>query len=207
MDDEMIEFPVIDGIDWDYGRLHFSDMDDLLYETTEEYYATLGENIGKIEAAYAMVETPEGLNTDRIETHSVKSTSALIGAIQLHGLAKSAEYAAKESDYETIRAITPILLKEMRNMQTKLAPMFSNKGGGEKIPVEPAKVLAIVSILRYAMSRMDVDTLDDKVKLLGQYDFDESTAGLIDQLRASTMNLDSVKTNDLLDRLEERFDD
>lgn len=204
--DENMEFPVIDGIDWDYGRLHFGGMDDLLLETTEEYYMTLPASMEKIQNSFAVVETPDGLNNYRIETHSVKSTSALIGAIHLHGLAKTAEYAAKDSDLDTIRAITPILLREMKNIQEKLSEMFAKEDSGDKIPVDPAKVVALISIIRYAMGRMDVDTVDERVNQLNEFAFDPDAAALIQQLQVSTMNLDVAKTNDILDDLEAKFD-
>lgn len=199
-----MELPMIDNIDWEYGRQHFAGMDDLLWETTEQYYMMLPESIDKINSFFAAVETPEGMNSYRIETHSVKSTSALIGAIQLFGLAKTAEFAAKDQDVAKIKAITPILLEEMQKMQDNLATHFQ-KAQGDLVDLNVNEALALCEVIRKAMSSMDVDTVDESVAKLADYRFDNDVAGLVTMLQSATMNLDASKTNIILDAMEQKL--
>ncbi len=199
-----MDLPMIDNIDWDYGRMHFADMDDLLWETTEQYYMMLPESMDKIRSFFAAVDTPDGMNSYRIETHSVKSTSALIGALQLFGLAKTAEFAAKDQDVAKIKAITPILLEEMQKMYENLASHFA-KAAGELRDLDVTEALNLCKVIRSAMSSMDVDTVDENVAKLAEFRFEQNMTGLVAQLQSATMNLDGAKTNEILDAMENQL--
>ncbi len=115
------ELPDIEGIDRAYAKLHFAD-NETLKDCLLKFYLSLEQDSDLLDSLSVSVADgkAEDLPTFRNRAHSTKSSAAILGMVQIAGLAKTAEDAAKCNDIEVIRVITPLLTREMRKMKTRL---------------------------------------------------------------------------------------
>lgn len=63
----------------------------------------------------------------RIEAHSLKSLAASVGAMTIFGLARVTELAARDCDIGKVKQVLPLLIEEMKQMETELAAQFSEE--------------------------------------------------------------------------------
>lgn len=112
--DNAMNLPDIDGLDWNYGLLHLSDIS-LLQDTVIDFYKSIDSEADALETYYEGIfhtgnaqeqrEADLSSNQDRIDlyrikVHAMKSSAALIGAAPLSGIAKVLEYAARDGKLE-----------------------------------------------------------------------------------------------------------
>ncbi|WP_286811336.1 response regulator [Bacteroides sp. Phil13] len=113
----------IDGIDWNYGLLHFPDEELLIY-LVQEFASMVDTDAAMLEQLFLNINEGENLHEYHIKVHGMKSSSALIGIIPLSGMAKVLENAAAKQDISTIESLTPIFLRDWRSYKEKLAPFM-----------------------------------------------------------------------------------
>lgn len=126
MPQETIEFPIIDGVDFSYGRLHFPEDKDLL-ESFRLFYQMLESEAKTLEGYYDNMEDVENKNSYRIQVHSMKNSAATIGIISLSGMAKVLEDAARNEQRDILYAMTPIFLEKWREYKEKLQILFAKE--------------------------------------------------------------------------------
>lgn len=200
--------PEVEGIDWSYAWNHFKDTE-LLLETAIDFYRTIDSEADQLEEYYNELDgNPEVLKLYRVKVHGMKSSAALIGAMSLSGVAKLLEYAARDERLDTVRNVTPAFLEEWRSYKEKLKPCIPQE---EKRPIEnAAMMLDLLERLRYAMEDMDIDTSDELMALIRQYEFPQHMQAMIEALDAAVVNLDSEEavrlTEELIIQIDEMED-
>ena len=107
---------VIDGRD--ITSIVLPDADVKIYLTADEKTRAerrYKENLErKIEDLYKNIMMEDELQRYRIEVHGLKSSAAAVGALLLSKLARLQELAVIDKDYETINALHPILMNQIR---------------------------------------------------------------------------------------------
>lgn len=188
------ELPVVDGIDWNYGMLHFP-TEELLKETVKDFYKTLIMEANKLEQFFG---------TDweqyRIKVHGMKSSANMIGAIVLGGMAKVLENAAANTDIQTIENLHPIFIREWLSYEEKLHDVVSNRNLELKEIEDETVILDYFEMLREATEELDIDEMDRIMVLLEKFSYTQEMQKGIEELSAFVTNLDSGQT---LDKLEE----
>ena len=195
------DFPEIAGIDWEYSFLHLKDWE-LVKATVTDFYQLMDTESDILKQLYDQIfdDGEKGasesfvqgaLKQYRIKVHSMKSSAAMIGAYSLSGVAKMLESAAIEQKLETLKYVTPVFLEEWHACKGKLAECVEEKQ--EKKKTGCADLKQFLQMLRTAMEDMDIDSADEVMKYLKQFEYEEPIEELIRDLDAAVINLDSKK--------------
>lgn len=186
--------PELNGIRWEYARLYISD-DEMLWELLKGFRQTLVEriqewnrNIQKGTNAIDDAGTDMDLAAIRIEAHSLKSLAASVGAMTIFGLARVTELAARDCDIGKVKQVLPLLIEEMKQMETELAAQFSE----EERPLceDREQILLLVRLLVDNMRSLDFDEADRLEKKLSSYRYPEQIQEQVNQIQKAVRNLD-----------------
>ena len=186
--------PELNGIRWEYARLYIPD-DEMLWELLKGFRQTLAERIQEWnrdipEGANAVydVEADMDLATIRIEAHALKSLAASVGAMTIFGLARVTELAARENDVGKVKQVLPLLIEEMKQMETELAVQFPE----EERPLceDREQLLLLVRLLVDAMRSLDFDEADRLEEKLGSYRYPEQIQEPVNQIQKAVRHLD-----------------
>ena len=190
------ELPIIDGIDWSYGRMHLP-TEELLKETVKDFCQTIIVEANKLEQFYG---------TDweqyRIKVHGMKSSANMIGAIVLGGMAKVLENAVANTEIQTIEKLHPIFIKEWLSYEEKLQFLFGEKDLEEKELKEVAddtEILGLLEMLQMATEEEDMDEMDRLMALLEEFRYTEEMQKEVKELGAFVLNMDS---DQVLEKIE-----
>lgn len=202
-DEKQKKLPEIDGIDWDSAMQHLPDVE-MLLETVSDFYSTMQGEADYLEQCYNELDKNElALENYRIKVHAMKSSSALIGALELSQMAKDLEYAAKDGNMEMIRNNTSEFLEKWRSYREKLSVCIAEE---EKSDIEDISVVKeLLNDLKEAMDNMDVDVADEIMKSLKQYNYSDEVTMLMDKLATAVINLDNFEVAEIIDELESKL--
>ena len=180
--------PYIDGIDWDYAARHFPDTE-VLKSAACDFYGRINDIAEEIAGLFQEIESETGLKQYKTKVHALKSTAAMIGAIPLSGIARVLEYAAGAGEIEKIRAVTPVLLNELKQYRDRLSILKPEDGEQAACAEEPGQakehgqaeeqaagqtgditeLYGRLCMLRNALEQMDIDGADVIVGEIRQY--------------------------------------
>lgn len=201
------EFPEIDGLDWDYARLHLKDPE-LLLETIRDFYRAMDTDHDTLLQLLEQVQDTddaEALRQFKVRVHSMKSSAAIIGATSLSGVAKMLEYAARDGRTDILFSVTPYFLEEWQHMKERLRPIADDTAG-QADSQKPQADLKIIQeyfpLLEQAMRSMDIDTADEIMRYLETFQYPEPVLALIEQLGLSVTNLDAEQTTKTIESLK-----
>lgn len=196
--EEELSLPELEGIDWKYAGLYCPDTE-ILMDTLNQFYELIETEAKKLEQA-------EAIQQFRIQVHSMKNSAAMIGAVSLAGVARILEYAARDGKISQIENITPAFLQEWMRMKEILKPVVRVKSQSEATrKVDAEQIGELLCILRRAMAEMDVDTADEMVKQLGEFDYPEGVVETVDAIYLAVTNLDEEQTAELSEQLEQQL--
>ena len=187
-----VDLPIINGIDWNYAKLHFNDEGSLL-ETVRIFYKTLKKDANELEFYFDHIDSDGGLNDYQVKVHSMKNSAMLIGNIQLSGMAMALENAAKNSDCDAIMALHSLFIKKWLGYSNSLSRFAENSSSKKNAADYTVEVSQIFDTIRQAAADMDVDVLDEMSKKLDEYSFDEDTADKIEEVKAQILNFEIEK--------------
>lgn len=198
-EEEKIEFPIIDGVDFAYGRIHFPSDKDLL-ESFEMFYRVLKSEAAGLEEFFADIESDEGLNSYRIQVHSMKNSAAIVGIVSLSGMAKVLEDAARNADRAVLRTMTPIFLAEWYKYKEKLQILFAGEEKELK-PWDRETLILLLENLKQAADELDITEMDNIMATLNEYSFEEPISEKMEQLSALVTRFDTEQTMELADEI------
>lgn len=190
---EWEELPVIDGIDWNFARIHFPNQR-LLLHTMEDFYNMIGNEADKLENLLAKAEIDNDYSGYQVQVHGMKSSAAMIGILPLSGCAKILEDAAKRQDREVLLQMTPIFLREWCGFRERLGRFIVSESK-EPVPMkeDSAELIGILGMMQGAAAEMDVDTMDEMIKILQQYRLPDDLPGQMEDLISAVTSLESDK--------------
>ena len=131
----------------------------------------------------------------------MKSLAATVGIMQLSGLAKLLEYAARDGKADVITSLTVLFLEEWRSYSQKLEGVFGI-GMVEKKEVEDFSVIqALVEMIRFSMQEMDIDQADQLITQLQEYRYPDGMAQNIQKLAEAVTDLNQEETEQVAELL------
>lgn len=198
------DFPVVEGIDWNYAWLHLPDRE-LLAFTLQEFYDQIDQAADALEQAYERLSEKDSLERYRIQVHAMKSLAATVGIVTLSGMARVLESAAKDGKIDMITAMTDVFLEEWRSFRRRLQGVFGI-GAEEKREITDYSVLrALIEMVRISMQEMDVDRADELMKQLREYTYPEEIGQNIKKLAEAVTNLNPEETDRIAVSLSEQM--
>ena len=135
----------------------------------------------------------------RIEVHALKSLAASVGAMTIFGLARVTELAARDCDIVKVKQVLPLLIEEMKQMETELAAQFLE----EERPLceDREQILLLVKLLVDNMRSLDFDEADRLEKKLSSYRYPEQIQEQVNQIQKAVQNLDDQMAVEIGTRL------
>ena len=145
----------------------------------------LGDYCNLIESKALKIEkylADERIKDYTIEVHALKSSSRLIGALELSDQFRYLEDLGNAVDIEKIMEETPKVLEHYRSYKTFLAP-FAAKQEMEKKEVPKEEVLMYLKGIQEAIEGFDLDTADAAMEQLEQCRLPKECIPLMERLR------------------------
>ncbi len=207
------EFPQIEGIDWEYARLHLPG-DELIFQTVKSFYQTIDAEADYFSEMYTRIvsdaEDTQAMDLFRIRVHAMKSTATLFGALPVAGTAAMLEYAARDGQRQTVMDVTPGFLELLRTYKQKLKSFVDSSGNARKADSEDAgDIVDYLKQLIETSAEFDVNGADSAVEHLETYEYPEGMQALFDDIRAAVTNLDAdrvkILCNEMIKRVKEEL--
>lgn len=192
-DEQAVELPVITGIDWSYAQLHFSDRG-ALTDTIRMFAAAAKNDAAELDGYYRDIIEGGSAESYRIKVHSMKSSAALIGIVQLAGMAMELEYAARNNDINTIKSLHSVFTERWLTYPHLLKELICDDKSPKKNANEHTEdIRRIFAEIHNAAADMDIDALDSLSKQLDEYSFDDAMSAKIEDIKSCILNFDIEK--------------
>ena len=175
---EAAEIPVLEGIDSKEGIKNAGSL--------EFYVSLLGDYYKLIDVKAAKVEECVVQNQIRdytIEVHALKSTSRMIGAMELSERFLRLEQLGNAKDVEAIQKETSAVLAMYRSYKMILKP-YADVQESEKHRVSEEELIEYFNAMREAAEEFDIDVVDEIMKKLEECCLPDSCQIYMDKLRA-----------------------
>ena len=170
----------------------------------------LGDYCNLIDSKALKIEkylADERIKDYTIEVHALKSSSRLIGAIELSNQFRYLENLGNAGDIEKIMEETPKVLEHYRSYKTFLAS-FAAKQEMEKKEVPKEEVLMYLKGIQEAIEGFDLDTADAAMEQLEQCRLPKACIPMMEKLRPLFADVAMEEiitvTNKMIAMLEEK---
>ncbi len=183
----------IDGIDMKDGEKNCGSRDVLL-SVMKEYEEAAYEKLDKIEQYYKA----EDIKNYTIEVHALKSSSRMIGAIDLSEKAAYLEKCGNENNVEEIREKTPELLEALKDIKEKLYSAFEHEDEGEKPEISEEELLSAFGTVKELVEAFDFDSADDVLSMVDAYKIPDEYADKYERVKAAVRKVDQAELLSIL---------
>lgn len=188
-----------DKIHWEEAYKHLPTKE-ILQDTFYEFWKSIDKEADRIEQYACDVEDSNNLENYQIKVHALKSTAAMIGAMELSEKAKELEQAARNRDFARIRENNEDLLKEYREYKQILSGICQKPG---TLPVEKWEEFeSLCKTLQICMDEMDLASAQDTLMQLEQIHLPREMQGVLAELKESVLNNEPDQVSVLLKTLE-----
>ncbi len=196
VEEEAKGIPKIDEFDFEYA-MGLLQKEELLKSLLKDFYESLDSVKEELEELFERIDDKKGLKEYRVKVHSLKSTSAMVGALLLSKLARLLEAAAKEVRIDKIRALHPILIEEIQVHKERLEVLF---------PKETAQLAVLdnmnLIMLESSLNNDDYNTADFIYGEIKKYVYEDSVQKNLDDLGAALLDLDGEKALSIINKMK-----
>ncbi|MBE6909439.1 MAG: response regulator [Ruminococcaceae bacterium] len=203
------DLPTVDGLDWSYAWLHLPERE-LLESTVREFRDVIGIQADKLDRMWQAIlgapEDADAMSAYRIQVHGMKSAAATIGIVPLAGMAKMLEFAARDSDIETMAKLHDVFLAEWRSYREKLGDVFGAEEAEpdeDKKPADADMLRSMMTMLRNALADFDVDAVDGVMERMRSFRYEPAVQELLPALSAAVADLDEDEAERVMKQMEE----
>lgn len=173
---------------------------ELLRTVITEYREHIPENADRIEAYYEA----EHWEDFTIAVHALKSTSRVIGAVRLSELCQELETAGKGNDKDTIRLLTPAMLKLYRSYTEKLRfpeePLQKDESAKNEEPLKKSSdIKDVLSRAKRSLEDYDYDSCEAALKELDETELSSEMKDAIKKIWDAIHNLDAEIGIEIID--------
>ena len=201
--------PMIEGVDWEYARLHLGNSNAIL-TTVENVYNAIELDADELAEYYVRIaenrEDTDAIDSFRIKVHSLKSTATLLGFLPIAGMAATLEYAARDGEIDKVVEMAPYFISDYRAYKTKLEAVVGRKDDSEKKEItNKEEVISHIKELIEKISEFDVHGADLALEMIKSYKYNNDIDSLLSKLSGAVSNLDTEKVetlgNELMDEV------
>ena len=182
------ELPKLDEFDFEYALNILRD-EELLINILRDFGISLKALEGKLENMYEAISNPDVLHEYRIEVHGLKSSAASVGAMLLSKVARLQELAVIDKDYDSIRAIHPLLINQIKKHRDRIMSLFPAVSEEKKATMDKDFLV----MLEMALKNNDMDTADGMCIEMMRYKYNEELQKLVEKLASEILQLDNDK--------------
>ncbi len=184
---DKVELPEIYGMDWDYA-MRYNTSISFLVSNIRQFYRDIDGEISFINDCILKLENENILKKLATRVHSLKSTSAMIGALNLSGVARLIEFAAKNNDIERIKSLHPILIEELELHKQRFEVFEVPKE--ELIVFDKEELISEFKQLLEYLGNKDYNSMDDKIEKLKNCRMSNDISDTFEVLSDQIFNLD-----------------
>ncbi len=186
----------LDGIDAESGLTHCGSTKAYI-DTLKTYLETAGKNADEIEKLWA----ERNIKNTTVKIHALKSTSKVIGALELGELAEKLENAGKLGDEKTLESGLPEMLSMYRKLAEELEPLSEQddtKALDEQAPISEEELGEIYKTLTEYCDSFDLDNIVKVVETLKNRRVPDKEVAKVDAIIEAVDNLDYEMIPDLI---------
>lgn len=208
--DEM-EFPDLEGIEWQYGILHLRSRKSVM-DTLKKYYGTMENDADKLNRLQEELDpdNPESFRQYRVHVHSMKTNSQMVGAWMLAGMAKMLELSAKDEKYEFIKSSTPEFIREWIALKDRIDEKSNElfgTDGEDKAPADYLLIQDYLTMLNNAVQEMEIDEADQIMEQLQKYEYSEEIQSLVKKLSAAVTGIDMDRVASIVEEIKAQIEE
>ena len=182
--------PEIEGVDWDYAKLHISSPD-MLRQTAVSFQEAIPQDLLMLEELSGFLNEEQCLTDYRIRVHTIKSTAAMLGISSLSALAGLSEKAAKEKELDRLKLLHPVIMEELTLYKERLAILKQSHEPKEKADL--IQILPLADMLCSALADRDYDAADILMEKIAGYDYGGTLQEQVELLQSQVLNLEAEK--------------
>lgn len=194
VEDSDVELPLIPDISWDYATM-LSGSNSIALATAQGFYKNIEASRSSIDSLHNDLISGEAITTEkvdnyRIAVHGMKGSAAAFGAMQLSGLCRLLEFAARNHDYNRIEVLHPILMSELKRIMldwAELKPQEAEKPYTD----DNTSLIANLNVLQTALEDFDIDGADAAAAAINEYQYSDFIQYRIDALLTAVENIDN----------------
>ncbi|MGN0317652.1 MAG: ATP-binding protein [Lachnospira sp.] len=198
----------IEGIDWTFARTHFKD-DDSIIEILKGMSKTLEKDADNIMSLRdKLSQNPsdkDSLNLMRIAAHTMKSQGAMVGNIEMSGLARTVEKAAKNEDITNVLNVSTCLIKEMRDFKSRLQILCAGEETKNNTVNSFSEIRETVDMLVKASEGLELEVMDSCMEELNRNNYPPEMASFIEELGLAVTDLDADRVKAAVDGLMKMY--
>ena len=169
---------------------------DLYISLLGDYYKLIDTKATKVEKCLA-----DGLLRDfTIEVHALKSTSRMIGALELSDMFYELEQLGNAEEQKMLEIKTPDVLSLYRSYKPILAP-YGKQQEQTKQVVSKEDLIQALEQLKNAMDNFDLDKADEAMQRLEGYAFPDEYQDRIDKLSVYVADVAMEEVMDIATKL------
>ncbi|ETP73203.1 signal transduction histidine kinase [Lachnospiraceae bacterium JC7] len=173
---------------------------ELLRTVITEYRDHIPENAERIETFFK----EQNWNDFTISVHALKSTSRVIGALELSEMCQKLETAGKEQDTDTINSLTAPMLELYRSYVENLSfpEELEGQNTGETESIEKTKDLSdVLTRTRSFLEDYDYDSAESVLKELDDSELTEDIKEKLQNIKEALSNLDAEIGIEIIDSI------
>ena len=202
-----VELPEIEGFDFAHAMMIMQDAN-ALWGMVEDIYQTYRQDADELEEKYVRlmcVKDDESYRQYMVKVHSLKSSMAAVGALEISYLARLLEQCANEQKAEVIQCVHPIFMQKWNEMGEHLKPHIQEIAGN--VSPDYQALPGLLGLLAEAMEEMDVDTADRIMEQIKQYRFSEEMAQIVTNLSEAVVHLEPERVQAEVKRWQKLLQD
>ncbi len=188
----------LNGIDTEQG-IEYCGSEEAYEQVLRVYYEGIEDKSASLERLYAQSDW----RNYAIEVHSLKSSSRVIGALDLADRAQAVEDAAKAEDETFLRAHHSDLLSDYRSfreiLREAVTDISDDAGEIRQLPeAEETVAEEIFRRIREAADAMDIDGIEAALKEASRYRFRGEDGKRLDEIRKRAESFDYEEISSIL---------
>lgn len=190
-----IKCVMVEGLDTE-AAMKLLGSEKLFWTVLQDYYQVIEKKAKLIK----QLKEDEDWHGYTIEVHALKSASKQVGALELSEKAARMEKAGNEQDVELIKQYTDELLEQYIGYVEILKPYFPEEQK-EKTPdkvMENTELFGFFDNIRTAGEELDFDTIDDVLKIMNEYVYNDTQAEIFEQLKEAASEYDIDKCEEFM---------
>lgn len=192
------ELPKLDEFDFEYALNILRD-EELLINILKDFLNSLIALESKLPILYSEGASDNNFYEYRVEVHGLKSSSATVGALLLSKTARLQELAVIENDFDSVHAIHPILINQIRKHKDRILGVFPKNEEKTRESIDKE----FLDMLESSLKNGNTDISDNMCLELKKYKYNDDLQKLVDELAMFILQLDEEAAIDSICKIRE----